>query len=191
MIHVPLLQIVATEEREAVDYLEDPTDPDLCLEDIDPANRYEIMQKYPECTFSNLGSTVNFWRIAQATDRITMGFKMPTDAAFTSMPNSESTILGGRFQLRGYNDLTHRGYPLRKGLSIGLAHIAVASAERLLSTKRPVLPTSVPEGLSLYEATSVFKCDCADCFLLTGCLTHFGKSFRDAQSLCPSLFPSK
>ena len=95
-IYSPMLLTVPVRDKEAMDDF-------LCLEDIDPSNRDEVQLKFPECTLGDLGSMVKFWRISQA-DRITMGFKMPTAAAFTSMPNYEGIIAGGGGQPRGYND---------------------------------------------------------------------------------------
>ena len=54
-----------------------------------------------------------------------MGFKMPTNAAFTSMPNSEGVIVGGRGQNRGHNGLSQRGYPLELGLSTAQVYYAI------------------------------------------------------------------
>ena len=53
-----------------------------------------------------------------------MGFKMPTNAAFHSMPNQDGVIVGGRAQPRGFHDGSRRGYPLELGLSTAQVYAA-------------------------------------------------------------------
>ena len=115
----------------------------LCLEDIDPTRRAYARQTEPECTYGNLGSAINFWKISQRADRITMGFKMPTNAAFNSMPNKDVVVVGGKNQPRGYHDGSRRVYTLELGLSTTEISAAVTLVDYLLSTLRPALPTEV------------------------------------------------
>ena len=57
------------------------------------------------------GSTMNFWELSAHSERLTLGVKMHSTAAFLSMPNKDGIILGGK-TIRGFNENTTRGYPL-------------------------------------------------------------------------------
>ena len=62
--------------------------------------------------FGGPGSTVNFWKLSAHSERLTLGVKMHSTAAFLSMPTADGIILCGR-TTRGFNENTMRGYPLR------------------------------------------------------------------------------
>ena len=55
---------------------------------------------------------MNFWDTSAGSERLTLGVRMHSAAAFLSMPNSEGIVRGGNSD-RGFNDNTTRGYPLR------------------------------------------------------------------------------
>ena len=104
----PPLDTVAMGDQETTDFLKDPGRPVLCLQDIFPSQQAYACQTEPECTYGSLGSAVNFWKASQKADRISMGFKMPTNAAFNSMTNKDGIIVVGRTQARGHHDGTPR-----------------------------------------------------------------------------------
>ena len=54
---------------------------------------------------------MNFWESSAHSERLTLGVKMDSTAAFLSMPNKDGIILGGK-TIRGFNENTMRGYPL-------------------------------------------------------------------------------
>ena len=70
-----------------------------------------IVRSAHECKFGGPGSTKNFWELSAYTDRLTLGVKMHSTAAFLSMPNKDGINMGGK-TFRGFNDNTMRGYPL-------------------------------------------------------------------------------
>ena len=96
-----MLEIVSAGDTEVTDYLINPSKPILCLEDLAPAD-------------GDAASGMHLWTLRfhdQLLDDlgITTRFKKPADAAFTSMPNSEGMIVGGRGQNHAYNGLTQKG----------------------------------------------------------------------------------
>ena len=54
---------------------------------------------------------MNFWELSSFADRLTLGVKMYSTAAFLSMPNKDGIVMGGKTS-RGFNDNTVRGYSL-------------------------------------------------------------------------------
>ena len=46
---------------------------------------------------------MNFWQLSAGSERLTLGVKMHSAAAFISMPNSDGVVLGGN-SIRGFND---------------------------------------------------------------------------------------
>ena len=69
-----------------------------------------------ECKCGGPGLTMNFWAQSSFIDRLTLGVKMHSTAAFLSMPNKDGFITGGKSS-RGLNDNALRGYSLWLPLS--------------------------------------------------------------------------
>ena len=79
-------------------------------------------------------STLNFWQLSAHSERLTLGVKMHSTAAFLSMPNEDGVVLGGSLS-RGFNDNTMRGYPLRLALTTRQVTDVVMFDEEILSVK--------------------------------------------------------
>ena len=77
---------------------------------------------------------MNFWHTSAGSERLTLGVKMHSAAAFLSMPNSEGVVRGGNSD-RGFNDKTTRGYPLRLTLTTRQVTDVVMYDEAILSVK--------------------------------------------------------
>ena len=77
---------------------------------------------------------MNFWRLSAHEERLTLGVKMHSAAAFLSMPNPDGVVLGGNSD-RGFNDSAVRGYPLRLTLTTRQVTDVVMYDEEILSVK--------------------------------------------------------
>ena len=77
---------------------------------------------------------MNFWKLSAHSERLTLGVKMHSTAAFLAMPNEDGIILGGR-TIRGFNENTMRGYPLRLTLTIRQMTDVVMYDEDVLCVK--------------------------------------------------------
>ena len=77
---------------------------------------------------------MNFWQLSAHSERLTLGVKMHSTAAFLSMPNEDGVVLGGSSS-RGFNDNTMRGYPLRLTLTTRQVTDVVMFDEEILSVK--------------------------------------------------------
>ena len=82
----------------------------ICVPEQNHDDYWSILRGTYESMFGGPGSTVNFWKLSAHSERLTLGVKMHSTAAFMSMPNEDGVILGGR-TIRGFNDSTMRGYP--------------------------------------------------------------------------------
>ena len=83
------------DESDLTEYLDDPTDPVLCVPDQDHERYWEILKGQPESAYGGPGSTLNFWQLSAHSERLTLGVKMHSTAAFLSMPDKEGVVLGG------------------------------------------------------------------------------------------------
>ena len=79
------------------------------LPDQDDPTYWFLKRGAHECKYGGPASTMNFWELSSFTDRLTLGVKMHSTAAFLSVPNKDGIIMGGR-STRGFNDKTVRGY---------------------------------------------------------------------------------
>ena len=113
-LKVPLLHPLSDEESDLNEYLDYPIDPVLCVPEQDDADYWTILKSAEECRHVGPGSTVNFWRLSAHLERLTLGVKMHSTAAFLSMPNEDGIILGGK-TVRGFNENTMRGPHYRSG----------------------------------------------------------------------------
>ena len=77
---------------------------------------------------------MNFWITSAGIERLTLGVKMHSAAAFLSMPNSEGVVRGGNSD-RGFNDNTTRGYPLRMTITTRQVTDVVMYDEDILAVK--------------------------------------------------------
>ena len=165
----PDLELHGTGDIETADYFKDPLFPVWRLENVRPSNRDFGREQKPECTYGDLGSTVNFWKVSERTDCVTIRFKMPTAAASTSMPNRDGVIVGGRQSARGYSDGTDRGYPIELGLSTAQVSLAVRRDDTWLSTFRPASSSQDhprrTEGVLEHEAEEEARDLCAQYYL--------------------------
>ena len=98
----PALHMLNEHESDLNEYLDDPTDPVLCVAEQDH-EEWNILRGGYECRFGGPGSTVNFWQLSAHSERLTLGVKMHSTAAFLSMPNSNGVILRGKTS-RGFNE---------------------------------------------------------------------------------------
>ena len=105
----PELHMLNEDESDLNEYLDDPTDPVVCVPEQDDDDYWSILRGAHECKFGGPGSTVNFWELSAHSERLTLGVKMHSTAAFLSMPNKDGVILGGK-TIRGFNENTMRGY---------------------------------------------------------------------------------
>ena len=116
------------------DYLDDPTDPVLCVPEQGHDHYWRLLTSSQESALGGPGSTMNFWQLSAGSERLTLGVKMHSAAAFLSMPNSDGVVLGGN-SVRGFNDNTTRGYPLRLTLTTRQVTDVVMYDEEILSVK--------------------------------------------------------
>ena len=106
----PVLHWLDDEEADLSDYLADPTEPVLCVPSQDNDQFWRMKLKYRESMYGEPGSTMNYWQLSVHSERLTLGMKMHSTAAFLSMPNENGVVLGGTTD-RGFNDNSARGYP--------------------------------------------------------------------------------
>ena len=109
-IVVPELHWLEDKEADLNDYLKDPTHPVLCVPGPDHRLYWDIKVQCRESMYGEPGSTRNFWQLSLHSQRLTLGMKMQSTAAFLSMPNAEGIVLGGPPD-QGFNDNSARGYP--------------------------------------------------------------------------------
>ena len=100
---------LADEEADLSDYLQDPTHPLVCLPSQDDPRYWLIREQCTESRYGEPGSTRNFWTFSVHSQRLTLGMKMHSTAAFLSMPNQDGVVLGGP-PGQGFNDNSARGY---------------------------------------------------------------------------------
>ena len=138
----------------------DPTDPVECLPDQDDPEYWSLMRSAHECKFGGPRSTMNFWALSAHSERITLGVKMRSTAAFLSMPNKDGIIMGGK-TARGFNENTMRGYPLWLPLTTQVSDIVMRD-EDILRAKggRHVLDNS-QEILDADENREAVRKSCA------------------------------
>ena len=81
----PALRMLNEDESDLNEYLDDPTDPVLCVPEQDHDEYWNIMRGAYESRFGEPGSTVNFWQLSAHSERLTLGVKMHSTAAFLSI----------------------------------------------------------------------------------------------------------
>ena len=107
---VPELHWLEDEEADLNDYLKDPTHPVLCVPGPDDRRYWDIKIQCRESMYGEPGSTRNFWQLSLHSERLTLGMKMHSTAAFFSPANAEGIVVGGPPD-QGFNDNSARGYP--------------------------------------------------------------------------------
>ena len=85
-IQTPSLHVLEDDETNLSDYLEDPTDPVLCVPEQDHDHYWRLLNSNVESHLGGPGSTMNFWLTSAGAERLTGGVKMHSAAAFLSMP---------------------------------------------------------------------------------------------------------
>ena len=115
-IQTPSLRMLEDDETNLNDCLEDPTNRGLCVPEQFHDHYWRLLHSSLESHLGRPGSTMNFWDTSAGVERLTLGVKMHSAAAFLSMPNSDGIVRGGT-SIRGFNDQTTRGYPLRLTLT--------------------------------------------------------------------------
>ena len=88
-LKTPLLHMLEEDESNLNEYLDDPIDPVLCVPEQDHEHYWRLLKSQPECSFGGPGSTLNFWQLSAHSERLTLGVKMHSTAAFLSMPNKD------------------------------------------------------------------------------------------------------
>ena len=88
----PELRHLEESESDMNEYMLEPTDPVVCLPDQDDPDYWVERRSADECKYVGPGSTMNFWAQSSFIDRITLGVKMHSTAAFLSMPQREEDM---------------------------------------------------------------------------------------------------
>ena len=94
-IQTPALYMLEDDEINLSDYLDDPTNPVLCVHKQHHDHYWRLLNSKAESVLGGPGSTMNFWLTSAGSERLTLGVKMHSVAAFLSMPNSEDIVRGG------------------------------------------------------------------------------------------------
>ena len=81
-IQTPSLYMLEDDELNLIDHLEDPTDPVLCVPDQDHDHYFRLLNKSAESALGGPGSTMNFGDTATGSERLTLGVRMHSAAAF-------------------------------------------------------------------------------------------------------------
>ena len=79
----PELHMLKEEESDLNEYLDDPTDPVVCVPEQDNDAYWSILRGADECKFGGPGSTVNFWELSAHSERLTLGVMMHSTALGT------------------------------------------------------------------------------------------------------------
>ena len=130
----PELHWLADEEADLNDYLKDPTHPVVCVPGMDDQFYWAIKDQCAESRYGEPGSTRNFWQLSMHSQRLTLGMKMHSTAAFLSMPNKEGMVLGGT-PGQGFNDNSARGYPARMTITTRQVTDVVMNDQEILAVK--------------------------------------------------------
>ena len=130
----PELHVLGKDESDLKEYMLDPIEPVVRLPDQDDPDYWYQMRSAHECKYGGPSSTMNFWELSAYTDRLTLGVKLHSTAAFLSMPNEDGIIMGGKTS-RGFNDNTMRGYPLWLPLTTRQVSDVVMKDEDILRAK--------------------------------------------------------
>ena len=130
----PDLHWLTDEEADLNDYLQDPTHPVLCVPGPDNPLYWDIKLQCRESRYGEPGSTRNFWQLSMHSERLTLGMKMHSTAAFLSMPNADGIVLGGTVD-RGFNDNSARGYPAWLSITTRQVTDVVMNDQDILSVK--------------------------------------------------------
>ena len=101
---------ILDEESDLNEYMLDPTDPVVCVPDQDDPEHWSLLKGSHESKFGGPGSTMNFWQLSAHSERLTLGVKMHSTAAF--LPCLTRMDLFGREDNQRFNENTMRGYPL-------------------------------------------------------------------------------
>ena len=131
----PALHWLDDEEADLNDYLKDPTEPVLCVPGPDNQLYWQIKIQSRESMYGEPGSTRNYWQLSMYSERLTLGMKMHSTAAFLSMPNADGIVLGGTTD-RGFNDNSARGCPAWLTLTTRQVTDVVMNDQEILSVKR-------------------------------------------------------
>ena len=130
----PELHCLEEDESDLNEYMLDPIGLVVCLPDQDDPEYWMLKRSAHECKYGGPGSTMNFWELSSFTDRLALGVKMHSTAAFLSMPNKDGIIMGGRSS-RGFNDKTVRGHSLWLPLTTSQVSDTVMLDENILRPK--------------------------------------------------------
>ena len=130
----PELCLLDESESDLREYMLEPTDPVVCLPDQDDPYYWSKRRSADECKHGGPGSTMSFWEQSAYIDRLTLGVKTRSTAAFLSMPNKSGVVTGGK-SIRGLNDKTVRGYSLWLPLSTRQASDVAQLDEDILRPK--------------------------------------------------------
>ena len=94
-IQTPSLRMLEDDETNLNDYLEDPTNPVLCVPEQYHDHYWRLLRSSLESHLGGPGSTMNFWDTSAG---VTLGARMHSAAAFLSMPNSDGVVSNQRIQ---------------------------------------------------------------------------------------------
>ena len=133
-IVTPDLHWLADEDTDLNDYLRDPTHPVLCLPGPEDRMYWDLKALCSESMYGEPGSTRNFWQLSMHSQRLTLGMKMQSTAAFLSMPNAEGIVLGGPPD-QGFNDNSARGYPAWMSITTRQVTDVVMNDQDILAVK--------------------------------------------------------
>ena len=70
-LKTPLLRMMEDDELNLSDYLDDPTDPVLCVPEQDHDHYWRLLNSSDESALGGPGSTMNFWQLSAHAERLT------------------------------------------------------------------------------------------------------------------------
>ena len=130
----PELHWLTDEQADLNDYLKDPTHPVVCVPGPENHLYWAIKAQCTESRYGEPGSIRNFWQLSMHSQRLTLGMKMHSTAAFPSMPNEEGLVLGGTAG-QGFNDNSARGYPAWMSVTTRQVTDVVMNDQDILAVK--------------------------------------------------------
>ena len=75
-IQTPSLRMLEDDETNLNDYLEDPTNPVLCVPEKYHDHYWRLLHSSLESHLGGPGSTMNFWDTSAGVERLTLGVRM-------------------------------------------------------------------------------------------------------------------
>ena len=74
-LQTPSLHVLEDDAINLSDYLDDPTDPVLCVPEQDHDHYWRLLNSELESALGGPGSTMNFWKLSAHSERLTLGIR--------------------------------------------------------------------------------------------------------------------